>query len=338
MKIEEIGERGLIERICKNFFSNSEAIIEGAGEDDAAIVDVDMKAENNLCLVITTDMLQQSTHFPEGISPFQIGWTIVAVNLSDFAAMGVRPFALTIAMGIPEDTEVAFVEEIIRGIKECASLYNTYIVGGDTVKSRELVFAGTCFGFASKDKILSRRGAKVGDNVCVTNSLGWAALAMNIIKEGKKVTKEVEKKAKKRLFQPEPRINESFFLASTGMVTSMIDISDGLALSLMEIGERSVVGFEIYEDKVPVDEEIKSLEVSGASALDLRSLAFYYGGDYELLFTMDPKALENKDMMKRLEKGIKMSIIGKVVPQADGIYFKKGKRKENIKIKGYQHF
>ncbi len=95
------------------------------------------------------------------------------------------------------------------------------------------------------------------------------------------------------------------------------------------------MGFEIYEDKVPVLSEIK-----GVKDLDPRELAFYYGGDYELLFTMDMKALETEELLKRIKGEVKMSIIGKVVPSEEGIYFKKGegKKKEMMEIKGYQHF
>ncbi|MHC1635005.1 MAG: thiamine-phosphate kinase, partial [Candidatus Methanospirareceae archaeon] len=263
MKLEDIGERGLIERICRDFVTNK-AVMIGAGEDDSAVIDISamgVGGEGEGCIVITTDMLRESTHFPEGISPFQIGWTVVAVNLSDIAAMGATPFAMTIAMGIPKDTEVAFMDEIVKGARECASCYHTYIVGGDTMSSEELTFTGTCIGFAAKGKILRRRGARVGDVVCVTGTLGKAALGMKIIEGEVEVPREVEEEAKRALFQPEPRVREGIFLANTGKITSMMDISDGLALSLVEIGRKSGVGFEIYEDRVPVMEELRELDI-----------------------------------------------------------------------------
>jgi len=343
MKIEELGEIGLIERIVKKFHVNKQTVTVGAGEDDCAVINIAKAKAGYKYLVVTTDTVQESTHFPTGISPFQMGWSAVAVNLSDIAAMGAHPFAFTIAMGIPAHTETAFVDEVVEGIENCASAYHTAVVGGDITKSKEFILTGTCLGFA--DNPVRRAEAEVGDLVCVTGSLGNAALGMNIIKKGAKlkVPESVEEVAKKALFQPVPRVKEGVILADSGLVTAMIDISDGLALSLAELAKSSNVGFEIYEDKVPVlSEEIRSAWEGDLdlSMLELRELAFYFGGDYELLFTVDArsKTLENEGLMKRMQKEMKMSIIGTVVPSEEGIYFKKGEKKEKMSIKGYRHF
>ncbi|MCK4475107.1 MAG: thiamine-phosphate kinase [Methanophagales archaeon] len=346
--IEQLGEIGLIERISKKFLVDKQIVTIGAGEDDCAIIDIDKAKGGHKYLVVTTDTVQESTHFPAGISPFQIGWTAVAVNLSDIAAMGACPFAFTIAMSIPAHTETAFVDELVEGIEKCASVYNTAVVGGDITRSKELSLTGTCFGFA--DNPVRRTGAGVGDLVCVTGSLGNAALGMKIIKNKNEVevkaTKSVEEAAKKALFQPVPRIQEGIILADSGSVTSMIDISDGLALSLAELRKSSNVGFEIDEDKVSVfNDEIRSawewdLDLS-MLGFKPRELAFYYGGDYELLFTMDMTGVrKDEELLKRIKGKVKMSIIGKVVPPEEGIYFKtgEGKEKEMMEIKGYQHF
>ncbi|MGB2842825.1 MAG: thiamine-phosphate kinase [Halobacteriota archaeon] len=364
MKIEELGEIGLIERISKKFLVDKQTVTVGAGEDDCAVIDIAKAKAGYKYLVVTTDTVQESTHFPAGISPFQMGWSAVAVNLSDIAAMGAHPFAFTIAMGIPTHTGTAFVDEVVEGIEKCASAYNTAVVGGDITRSKELTLTGTCLGFA--DNPVRRAGAEVGDLVCVTGSLGNAALGMNInlslnllrkglsktLREKKalpkkksatevKVPESVEEVAKKALFQPVPRVKEGVILADSGLVTAMIDISDGLALSLAELAKSSNVGFEIYEDKVPVlSEEIRSAWEGDLdlSMLELRELAFYFGGDYELLFTVDVKTLEKEGLMKRMQKEMKMSIIGTVVPSEEGIYFKKGEEKEKMSVKGYRHF
>ncbi|HID19718.1 MAG TPA: thiamine-monophosphate kinase, partial [Methanophagales archaeon] len=198
-----------------------------------------------------------------------------------------------------------------------------------------LILTGTCFGFA--DKPVRRSGAKVGDLLCVTGSLGNAALALKLMRGELKAPRDVEAVAKKALFQPLPRITEGIIIANSGVVTAMIDISDGLALSLAEIAKRSNVGMEVYEDKVPVlsDEISSDLDLSKR---ELRELAYYYGGDYELLFTIDAGALENAEVMKKLREEVKMSIIGKIVPQKEGTYFREGEEKEKIDEKGYQHF
>ncbi len=336
--IEQLGERGLIETIVTKFNANvnRQIVTVGAGEDDCAVIDVDSARGGRKYLVVTTDTVQESTHLPKGISPFQIGWTAAAVNLSDIAAMGAHPFAFTVAMGIPAHTETSFMEEVVEGIEKCASAYHTAVVGGDVTRSKEVILTGTCFGFA--DRPVRRAGAEIGDLVCVTGSLGNAALGMNLIKRDReiKVPMKVEEIAKKALFQPLPRIQEGIALADSGLVTSMIDISDGLALSLAELAKSSGVGFEIYEDKVPVlSEELRTAETFDLSSIGVerRALAFY-GGDYELLFTIDIDA----NGLKRISETINMSVIGKVTPHEAGIYFKKGEEKEKIELVGYQHF
>ncbi len=329
MEIEQLGEIGLIGRIAKKFRVEGQNVT--VGEDDCAVIEFAKAQAGSKYLVVTTDTLQESTHLPEGISPFQIGWSAVAVNLSDIAAMGARPYAFTIAMGIPAHTDTAFVDAVVEGIEECASSYGTIVVGGDLTRSKELILTGTCFGFV--DKPVRRAGAKVDDLVCVTGSLGRAALGLKIIREGLSVPEKVETVAKKALFQPVPRIREGINLANSELVTSMIDISDGLSLSLAELAKRSNVGFELYEDKVPVlNDGIRSV-VPGA---DLRDLAFFYGGDYELLFTVDANTREED--YTRLQKEVEMTIMGKVVRSEEGIYIKKGANKEEIDIRGYQHF
>jgi thiamine-monophosphate kinase len=337
VKIEDLGEIGLIERIVKGFHVDKQIVPAGAGEDDCAIIDIEKARDGFKYLVVTTDTLQESTHFPTGISPFQMGWSIVAVNLSDIAAMGAHPFAFTIAMGIHAQTETSFVDELVAGIEKCASSYHTVVVGGDISRSKELILTGTLIGFA--DNPIRRSGAKVGDILCVTGSLGNAALAVKVIKGELEVPDRVGAVAKRALFQPVPRVKEGILIANSGVATAMIDISDGLALSIAEIAKRSNVGAELYENEIPIlSEEIRHDGGLELSQHERRELAFYYGGDYELLFTIDPRALKNEDLMNRLKKEVKMSIIGNVVPPEEGIHFKKGEEEEMIEMKGYQHF
>ncbi len=320
-EVEELGELGLIRLLSGRFKTAKRAIVAGTGDDDCAIIDLtDVKQRY---LVVTTDTVQKSTHFPDGITPFQMGWSAVAVNLSDIAAMGAHPFAFLIAMGIPEHTGVRVIDELVAGIEACAASYDLPVIGGDLTKSLELVLTGTCFGFASSVPI-RRSNARVGDLVGVTGTLGNAALGLKILNGEVQVTEDIERAAKLALFQPTPRVREGILLAESGIVTSMMDISDGLALSLAELGRSSGVGFELYEDKIPVRKEVP------------QTLALYCGGDYELLFTVDAAA--DKTGIEKLCERVDMSIIGRVVPREEGIYLKKGTKREEIALKGYQHF
>jgi thiamine-monophosphate kinase len=337
MKLEDLGERGLIERITRKFRVDKAFVPAGAGEDDCAVIDIAKGNGIYRYLLVTTDSLQESTHFPPGIKPFQMGWSAVAVNLSDIAAMGAQPFAFVIAIGVPTQTEASFMDELTAGIEACATTYNTGVVGGDITRSNELILTGTCLGFANSP--VRRSGANVGDLLCVTGSLGNAALALKVITNELNVPKRIEEEAKKALFQPQPRVREGLEIANSGVATAMIDISDGLALSVLELTKSSNVGAELYEDNVPVlSEEMRREESLKLSQSERRELALYYGGDYELLFTIDSHALENEALMQRLKREVNMSIIGTIVPAEEGIYFKKGDTKEKMELKGYQHF
>ncbi|UYZ39583.1 MAG: thiamine-phosphate kinase [Candidatus Methanospirare jalkutatii] len=350
-KLEEVGERRLIERIRERFKEKVPFLEAGAGADDCAVVDFDAlrgacltevkgkkagkgKAREACKMLVTTDMLLKSSHFPEGITPFQMGWSVVAVNLSDIAAMGACPLLLTVAIGLPEGTEISFFDEILRGISACCEKYQTVVVGGDIVKSAEMTFSGTCIGFATHP--LRRKGAKVGDFVCVTGTLGDAALGMKVVRGKIKLRDALASYAKRALFQPEPRVREGLLIASSGYATAMIDISDGLAISLAELASQNGVGFEIWEESVPVSEALKACEISKS---ERRELVFHFGGDYELLFTADASILEDNKTLEMLKSEAKVSIIGRVVPKERGIYVKSERgEKEQIALKGYQHF
>ena len=337
MKLEELGERGLIERIVQSFQVDPALVPEGAGEDDCAVIDLASVKNGYRYLLVTTDTLQESTHFPRGMTPFQKGWSAVAVNLSDIAAMGGSPFAFVIALGIPAETETLFIDDLVAGIGACASAFNTAVVGGDITRSSELILTGTCLGLTSNP--LKRSGARVGDVLCVTGSLGNAALALKLLNGELYISEQLEPVVKAALFQPQPRIREGFTIAHSGVATAMIDISDGLALSIAEIAKGSSVGAELFADKLPVlSEELRYNKQLTLSPQERTELALYYGGDYELLFTLDRHVLEDEAMLSKLKQDVHMTVIGTIVPPEEGISLRTREGEMRLEIKGYQHF
>jgi thiamine-monophosphate kinase len=337
MNLEELGERGVIDRITKKFRADKGLIPVGAGEDDCAVIELDKARRSHRFLVVTTDTLLKSRHFPAGITPYQMGWSAVAVNLSDIAAMGAEPFAITIALGLPAQTEISFVDELTEGIQACAAAYETAVIGGDMTRSAELMLTGTCFGFATNP--IRRAGAKVGDLICVTGSLGNAALALKAIAGELLLPAHAAELVKRALFQPQPRIREGMTIANSGVATAMMDISDGLALSLADIAQRSRVGMEVYEEAVPFfSEELRAEGDLKLSARERRELAFYCGGDYELLVTIDPQAGDDAAVLRALRSAVKLTVIGKVVPAERGLAIRRGSKREKLELKGYQHF
>lgn len=334
MNLEELGERGVIERITRKFRVDKELIPVGAGEDDCAVIELDKARRGHRFLIVTTDTLLESRHFPAGITPFQRGWSAVAVNLSDIAAMGAQPFGITIALGIPRGTDIAFVDDLTTGIQACAAAYETAVIGGDMTRSPELMLTGTCFGFATNP--VRRAGAQVGDLICVTGSLGNAALALKVLAGEISLPAHAAELVKRALFQPQPRIREGVAIANSGVATAMMDISDGLALSLADIALRSRVGMEISEEAVPfLSEELRAEASVQLSPRERRELACYRGGDYELLVTVESRA---GDDARALRSTGMLTVIGKVVPAERGLTIRRGSTSEQLELTGYQHF
>jgi thiamine-monophosphate kinase len=318
MKISELNERALIQLIAQLLPRQDKNIVVGAGDDDCAVLDIG----GDDLLLLTTDMLHRKTDFPQRMTGWQIGWMSVAVNLSDIASKGARPLGILMAMGLPPDTELDFLEDIIKGMNDCARKFNTHVLGGDTDSHDELTMTGTALGSIKKKLLVQRNGAKPGDLVCVTGNLGTAGAAILSMDKGI----SVESKILKALFEPAPRINEGIALAGTCAVSSMMDISDGLALSLHDIGKASSVGFKIYEDRLPVIPEVTDL----LEGDELLQVVVYTGGDFELLFTIPP------DKLGIVKSACPFTVIGEVINE--GIFIQRAGGLEELKGKGYEHF
>ncbi len=325
-KVSSVGERALISYLSEIFNApegkerGREEVLIGAGSDDCAVLD--LKGED--CLVVTTDMLHRTTDFPAEMTPWQMGWMSAAVNLSDIAAMGAEPAGLLMAIGMPSDTEIVFVEELARGIKACAEFCGTAVIGGDLDTHAELTITGTALGKVKKSQLLLRKGAKPGDLVCVTGYIGSAGAALKAIQLKKSVSETVLK----ALFEPIPRIKEARKLAESGAVTSMMDTSDGLAMSLYDLSRQSKVGFRIREATLPILPEVRDF-ASGPE--ELLELALYTGGDFELIFTADPERL------KKVQNICNLTIIGECTKYETGIVLESPECKLTaIKQLGYQ--
>lgn len=326
IKVSSVGERALISRLSEIFNApegkdrGQKGIIIGAGSDDCAVLD--LKGED--CLVATTDMLHRTTDFPAEMTPWQMGWMSAAVNLSDIAAMGAEPAGLLMAIGMPADTEIAFVEDLARGIQACAEFCGTAVIGGDLDTHAELTITGTALGRVKKSQLLLRKGAKPGDLVCVTGYTGSAGAALKAIQSKKSVSETVLK----ALFEPIPRTQEAWKLAESGAVTSMMDTSDGLAMSLYDLARQSKIGFKIRENALPILPEVREF-ASGPG--ELLEFALYTGGDFELIFTVDPERL------KKVQNICNLTIIGECTKYETGIMLESPEfRLTAIEQRGYQ--
>ncbi len=303
----DIGERDLIRRISK--------ILGGVVNDDCVTIDAGERY-----FVATTDMLHRETDFPDIMTPWQIGWMTVAVNLSDVAAMGAKPAGILIAAGIPPNTELSFIDQLFEGFKDCADAYGTKVLGGDMDSPRELNLTGCAFGFVEKDLILRRSGAQPGDLLCTTGVLGGAGAGLHAWMNG-----DLKNKFIQNLLEPQPRMKEGRALALSRAVTAMMDNSDGLALSLSDLSEVSGVGFVVDEGALPIAEGIEEM-VGYEEAVRIVMSA---GGDFELVFTVKPEMLEAARM------ACDFTIIGVVVEE--GIWMGSHGTRRRIEPKGYEH-
>jgi thiamine-monophosphate kinase len=219
-----------------------------------------------------------------------LGWKLLAVNLSDLAAMGAMPLGYTLDVALPKDwsglqTET-WLADFSRGLMQCQAQFETSLLGGDTVSiTGPMTLALTAFGSAPKDKVLRRSGAKVGDMVWVSGTIGDAALAVKVRAGWTSPDGLSLAYADKRLDMPFPRL--ALGKALRGIATAAADVSDGLAADLGHICEASRVGAEIRFADVPLSAEMRSL-IAADSGLMATVLAG--GDDYELVFTAPPGA------------------------------------------------
>lgn len=286
-RLGDIGERQLIEDFRS--FIRPEGLV-GPG-DDAAVIGKDT--------VVTTDIVTFDRHFPAGMTYEQFGWYSAAVNFSDLAAMGARPTGFLAAIALPQDLDVQAAYDIMSGIDQCAEFCGTGIVGGDTKVGPGIV-AGTAIGSMDGRKPMLRSGACPGDVVAVTGALGSPAAGFLALEHGIDAPE-----AKDALYVPIPRVTEGIALSSTGVVTSCMDLSDGLGTALNTLCTASHVGIDVEMDFLPRGMWVD--EVSEMTSTPLEELLLGWGGEYELLFTAD------RDRLDRIyDAEVEFHIIGMV--------------------------
>ncbi len=330
MLISEIGEVELIKRLTQDISPDPEVVVIGIGDDAAAV----RPSEDKLQL-ITKDVLVEEIHFLRGtISPWQLGRKSLAVNISDIAAMGGIPRHLLTAAAMPSNTEVEWIEEFYRGMKDLCRTYSINLIGGDTVRSpRGITISITLFGEVERERMLVRSGAREGDLVAVTGFLGASAAGLELLLRGQTSQDEWEKEVLKAHLEPPVRLTETRILSGSGMVTSMIDLSDGLYKDIGEICSASGVGARINVHRLPISDATR--RVCGHLKLDQVSLAVSGGEDYELLFTFPEENLAGmKDLLKE-----QFTVIGKIVSQEEGFKVVDSQGKETqLTRKGFDHF
>jgi thiamine-monophosphate kinase len=322
MSTYNITEFDLIDDYFSAMTPEREDVLLGIG-DDAAL----LRVPQGMDLAVSMDTLVAGVHFFPDVSPADLGYKVLAVNLSDLAAMGAKPAWATLALTLPRIDEL-WVGEFCRGFRDLAVRHDVQLIGGDTT-SGPLSITVQVQGFLPSGMGLTRGGAQVGDDIYVTGSLGDAALALACRREG--VGHENLQQLMEHLDRPIPRIEAG--IALRDIASSAVDISDGLAADLGHILKASGVGARVELDKLPLSSAV-SATIHGAEDW---SIVIAGGDDYELCFTSSTKFRDKVEELSRYS-GVSMTKIGVIKAQTELHCYLPDGSLWSPKHTGYKHF
>ena len=314
MRVRDIGEFGLIDRIARSLPPPGAGVIVGIGDDVAVL------QASNRYLLATCDIQVEGVHFlEEKITPYQLGRKVVAINVSDIAAMGGLPRYLLVSLVLPKETEVEWVDGLYEGMREECARWGAEIVGGNMAHSPDGIIVDLfLLGEVEPEHLLRRSGARVGDRVLVTGTLGDSAAGLALLLHPEATCPDVHREfVLRRHLTPTPRLAEGRAIGRSGLATAAIDVSDGLASDIGHICEMSRVGVRLWADALPISDAARAVaEALGASTLEW---ALFGGEDYELLFTAPADRAEELARRVEEETGTPVSVIGDVVPPEEGM-------------------
>ena len=319
-----MGEFDLIKRYFLRKSLQNDVILSVG--DDCAITSIPTGYQ----LAITTDTLVEGTHFLPSISPADLAYKSVAVNLSDLAAMGATPAWVSLALTLPEIKE-EWLAEFSQSLFAILDRYGVSLIGGDTTKG-SLSITLTAQGFLPENKGLFRHQAKVDDWIFVSGFLGDSAAGLDLLLQNRKIENESDRYLIQRHLRPTPRVELGLALRSFSCCA--LDISDGLLADLEHILERSQVGAEIYLENLPLSRHL----CTQYEQTQAEKFALTGGEDYELCFTVSEEKREEMEQVLR-SQGIKVTCIGKILPQTNGLNLLKNGEKVALPSHcGFDHF
>jgi thiamine-monophosphate kinase len=333
VKLTELGEFAFIDRITPGCERGDPArIVRGIG-DDAAVVEVEGGV-----LVLTTDMLIERVHFLRGtITPWQLGYKALAVNLSDIAAMGAVPHEALISIAIPPTVPVEELDQIYDGMKSLAADARVNLLGGDTTGSKaDLCLNIVVTGSGARDEILYRSGARTGDRILVTGTLGDSAAGLVVLLEHPEVSDDVARTLVEAHYVPELYLEEARIMARSGAAHAAIDLSDGLASDLRHICRASGGGAVVDVPSLPLSPAL--LELCSATGRDPVRLAVAGGEDYRLLVTVDPDRADELGATVAARTGRQLIDVGEIVA-GDSIRLRLADGSTTaLSLSGWDHF
>ncbi|MFN8058933.1 MAG: thiamine-phosphate kinase [Vicinamibacterales bacterium] len=318
LRVGELGERGLIARIAARLPAPPPWVAVGIG-DDAAVVE----PVRNELQVITTDSLVEDVHFVRRwTTAEELGRRVLAVNLSDVAAMGGTPRVAVLSLGLPDDTPVADIESLVDGVAALGVESGTVLVGGNVTRSPERLFIDvTVVGSVRRRRVLRRAGARPGDELYVTGRVGMAAAGLEWLRahdtgealafpSAAPLPTDADAREAVRAYRaPTPRLRLGRMAARSRAATACMDLSDGLADAVRQLAEASGVGARLNAAEIPC---ARDGAIAAHMGDDPVMFAIQGGDDYELLFAVSPKRRRQFLAAARLSRGVAVTRIGVV--------------------------
>ncbi len=320
-------ERHLIERAAQKLRARSGGGLRVGIGDDAAVMHPRGRTE----WVLTTDAFLENVHFLlRAHRPEDVGYKALARATSDLAAMGARPLYFLLNLALPLSCTAKWFDRFLEGMSRAARSFGLVLAGGDTTKSPLAAINLTVIGEVTPGRAVLRSGARPGNLVCVSGTLGEAELGLRLLQRGLQKRKKWKRLLQKHL-HPEPRLALGEWLAKSGRATAMIDTSDGLSTDLTHLCEASGVGARVWADRIPKVSVPSDLRKLG---LDPLRLALDGGEDYELLFTV-PRRLGQH--MPRAVHGVPITIIGEITREKQNLIDESGQTKD-LPAQGWDPF
>jgi thiamine-monophosphate kinase len=321
-------ERQLIERVARNLPSQVGPGLRVGIGDDAAVI----RPRAGVEWVLTTDAFLENVHFlPPMHAPEVVGYKALARATSDLAAMGARPRYFLLSLALPPSCTGKWFDRFLKGMSRAARSFGLVLAGGDTTRNPEAAINLTVIGEVVAGRTVLRSGARPGDRICVSGTLGEAELGLRLLHQGLPARRKWRGLLQKHL-HPEPRLALGAWLARNGKATAMIDTSDGLSTDLAHLCEASGVGAKVWAAKIPKVALPSDLQKLG---LDPLHLALDGGEDYELLFTVPRRQARQ---LPRAVRGVPIAIIGEVTRSKRILLMDDAGRTKTLRAQGWDPF
>jgi thiamine-monophosphate kinase len=335
MRIADLGEFPLIDRVAKIVATDRSDVVVGIGDDVAVL-----ENHGDEWLLAKVDIQVEGVHFVrDAIPPRQLGRRALIINLSDIAAAGGEPLYALVSLALPPDTEVEWVDEVYRGLREEGDRFGVAIVGGNMSRSPQgIVVDVFVLGRVQRQHLLLRSGARPGDRVLVTGWLGDSTAGLSLLLDPALSAPGADRETLlARHFAPTPRLLESAILARSGSVTAMIDLSDGLSSDIGHICDQSQAGVRLWAERLPISPAARSVaQQVGKSPWQF---ALEGGEDYELCFTAPAAAAEELAAAVEGETGTPLSVVGEILGADEGRWLVLADGREvSLEARGWEHF